>query len=496
MKTLGLIRRTWHSANPTPATTAPTGRKPSRTKKVVAEPAEAPAAAPKKRGRPANAETTKDDKQPVAKKARGKVKEVSISVEESARQDSPTETKEPVAPVLAPAVSSEAKAPLKKRGHPPKRGETTKISADDDAAADRLEDEFVDSFENAEGKNYWLLKAEQVDRFETTKSGNKVNTKFTIDDLRAKAGPEAWEGIRNPQARNNLREMKVGDEAFFYASNGKKPGITGIMEIVKAHEADPTAFDEDSPYYDAKNAGTMEDPKWSLVHVEFRKKLKVPVYRPELQKYARGDGPLSGMQEFKAARLSVSKVSSKEWEFIVCDLMGELEDKEAADTATAGGAEETEADLPTEESFAAAGDAPLPLLTFTTIDADTMPSTDTVFPAETMPTSRPASRAPSRKPSTAPASRKSSRAPSVTASRQASVVPDVVLTTEPGAEAAPALAAGLAPGGRAQSRGRGRTPRSRSRSALPTGGGGAGAAHMAVLPEEDVIAEETGTTST
>lgn len=79
-----------------------------------------------------------------------------------------------------------------------------------------------------------------------------------------------------------MRDMKLGDLAFFYASGGKQgrlPGITGIMEVVKEHEVDPSAFDENSAYYvaNAKTRGTVEKPRWSMVHVEFRKKLSKPV---------------------------------------------------------------------------------------------------------------------------------------------------------------------------------------------------------------------------
>ena len=79
-----------------------------------------------------------------------------------------------------------------------------------------------------------------------------------------------------------MREMKLGDLAFFYASGGKKgrvPGITGIMEIVKEHEPDPSALDENSPFYveNPKMRGTEAKPRWSMVHVEFRKKLSKAV---------------------------------------------------------------------------------------------------------------------------------------------------------------------------------------------------------------------------
>ena len=79
-----------------------------------------------------------------------------------------------------------------------------------------------------------------------------------------------------------MKDMKLGDLAFFYASGGKKdkvPGIVGIMEVVKEAEPDLSAFDEKAPYYvsNAKMRGTMEKPRWFMVHVEFRKKLTKPV---------------------------------------------------------------------------------------------------------------------------------------------------------------------------------------------------------------------------
>jgi hypothetical protein len=116
-------------------------------------------------------------------------------------------------------------APPKKRGRPPKGGETTKITTDDSAAAEQLEEELKETADEPEaadeadtvatngdasdevlrkrapaaessstGKQFWLMKAEQEDREEETKSGKMFNTKFTIDDLRAKGGPEPWDG--------------------------------------------------------------------------------------------------------------------------------------------------------------------------------------------------------------------------------------------------------------------------------------------------------------
>ncbi|KAI1103683.1 PUA-like domain-containing protein [Jackrogersella minutella] len=82
-------------------------------------------------------------------------------------------------------------------------------------------------------KSYWLLKAEPESRFE-----NGVDVKFSIDDLASRSEPEPWDGIRNYVARNNLRDMKKGDIAFFYHSNCKAPGIVGTMDIVQEYSPD------------------------------------------------------------------------------------------------------------------------------------------------------------------------------------------------------------------------------------------------------------------
>jgi predicted RNA-binding protein with PUA-like domain len=164
------------------------------------------------------------------------------------------------------------------------------------------------------------MKAEQVDRMETLKNGDEFNTKFTIDDLKAKGAPEPWEGVRNMVARNNMRAMKEGDLAFFYASQGKSPGITGIIEIVQEHEPDFSVTNEGSIGY-VEPAKRGEENKWSLVHVDFLKKLSKPVTLKELQKYSGANGVLENMQVIKQSRLSVAKVSEKEWNFIIDNLV-------------------------------------------------------------------------------------------------------------------------------------------------------------------------------
>ncbi|KAI4591784.1 hypothetical protein KJ359_012588 [Pestalotiopsis sp. 9143b] len=159
------------------------------------------------------------------------------------------------------------------------------------------------------GKSYWLLKAEPESRIE-----NGVDVKFSIDDLAVKTEPEPWDGIRNYVARNNLRAMQKGDLAFFYQSNCKEPGIVGTMEIVQEHSPDVSAHDPKAPYYDASSK--PDNPKWSVVHVEFRSKFKQLIGLKELREMGKMGSPLENMQLLKQSRLSVSRVSQDEWTYL------------------------------------------------------------------------------------------------------------------------------------------------------------------------------------
>ena len=106
---------------------------------------------------------------------------------------------------------------------------------------------------------FWLMKSEP--------------NVFSIDDLMQRSSQtEPWEGVRNYQARNFMREMELGDLAFFYHSNCKEAGIVGVMKIVKAAYVDDSAFDENSPYFDAKS--TLEKPRWWRVDVQFVEKFE------------------------------------------------------------------------------------------------------------------------------------------------------------------------------------------------------------------------------
>ncbi|MDB9525971.1 EVE domain-containing protein [Oscillatoria sp. CS-180] len=99
---------------------------------------------------------------------------------------------------------------------------------------------------------YWLMKSEP--------------DVYSIADLE-QTPEEIWDGVRNYQARNFLRDMAVGDLAFFYHSNTKPPGIVGLMKIIEADIVDPTQFDQASQYYDPKSK--PDDPRWRTVKVGY-----------------------------------------------------------------------------------------------------------------------------------------------------------------------------------------------------------------------------------
>ncbi len=89
---------------------------------------------------------------------------------------------------------------------------------------------------------------------------------YSIKDLRNEV-ETLWDGIRNYQARNFMRSMKIGDQAFFYHSNTKPPGIVGLMEIIETHLTDPYQFDRNSKYYDEKS--NKENPRWDCVKTKY-----------------------------------------------------------------------------------------------------------------------------------------------------------------------------------------------------------------------------------
>ena len=145
---------------------------------------------------------------------------------------------------------------------------------------------------------FWLMKSEP--------------NVFSIDDLMARPNQtEPWEGVRNYQARNFMREMQEGDLAFFYHSNCKEVGIVGVMKIVKAAYADDSALDENSPYFDAKS--TLEKPRWWRVDVQFVEKFERTIMLQDLKtKVELGDFQLVQ----RGNRLSILPVTGMQWEFI------------------------------------------------------------------------------------------------------------------------------------------------------------------------------------
>ncbi|HJQ12177.1 MAG TPA: EVE domain-containing protein [Gemmatimonadaceae bacterium] len=149
-------------------------------------------------------------------------------------------------------------------------------------------------------RHYWLVKSD-------------ADT-FSWDDLwNAPNRTTHWDGVRNFQARNYMRdEMKKGDLAFFYHSGGDSPGIVGIAEIVREGYPDHTAVDPKDPHYDPRSKSG--ESQWSMVDIRAVEKLARPVTlaelrsRPELQQM-----PL--LQ--KGNRLSVQKVGPAEWNAVV-----------------------------------------------------------------------------------------------------------------------------------------------------------------------------------
>jgi predicted RNA-binding protein with PUA-like domain len=144
---------------------------------------------------------------------------------------------------------------------------------------------------------YWLMKSEPDD--------------YSIDDLE-QDGREHWDGIRNYQARNLMRDrMEIGDRVLFYHSNAKPPGVVGLAEVASAAYPDHTQFDPEDKHFDPKS--DPEDPRWIMVDVQFVEKLPRLVGLPEL----RGYPELADMVLLNRSRLSVQPVSEDEYDFIV-----------------------------------------------------------------------------------------------------------------------------------------------------------------------------------
>lgn len=148
---------------------------------------------------------------------------------------------------------------------------------------------------------YWLLKTEP--------------STFGIPDLeRAPRKSSSWDGVRNYQARNFMREMKKGDQAFIYYSSCDTPGIAGIVSVVRTAYPDHTAFDAGHHHYDPDS--DPDNPRWFMVDVKLERVLKRLISLSELRTHA--TGKLSGMRILQRGnRLSVTPVSDAEWRFIL-----------------------------------------------------------------------------------------------------------------------------------------------------------------------------------
>jgi predicted RNA-binding protein with PUA-like domain len=149
--------------------------------------------------------------------------------------------------------------------------------------------------------NHWLIKSEP--------------DAFSIDDLKSRPGrKDHWDGIRNYQARNYMRDaMRKGDLAFFYHSSCPTPGIVGICEIASSAYPDPTAFDPASRYYDA--GSDPDNPRWLMVDLRFKRKTRRLISLEELKQHA---SRLEGFPLIRRGnRLSILPVETSHWDLIL-----------------------------------------------------------------------------------------------------------------------------------------------------------------------------------
>jgi len=147
--------------------------------------------------------------------------------------------------------------------------------------------------------NYWLFKTEPES--------------FSIDDLaRSPRKTTFWNGVRNYQARNLMRdEVKKGDLVLLYHSNAKPAGIVGVCEVVKAACPDTTALDPDDDYYDPR--ATADDPRWVMVDIRLKEKFPRLLPLDELKKVKALDGMVL-LQ--RGSRLSIQPVTSRHFQAI------------------------------------------------------------------------------------------------------------------------------------------------------------------------------------
>lgn len=145
---------------------------------------------------------------------------------------------------------------------------------------------------------HWLMKSEP--------------DAYSIDELE-RDEQEPWDGIRNYQARNMMRDkMKVGDDVFFYHSSCKVPAVVGLAKIASKAYPDPTQFDPEAKYYDPKSS--PDNPRWMLVEVAFVRKTKRSITLKELKAHP-------GLSDFRlnmrGNRLSIFPVSKEHWDIVL-----------------------------------------------------------------------------------------------------------------------------------------------------------------------------------
>ena len=152
-------------------------------------------------------------------------------------------------------------------------------------------------------RRYWLMKSEP--------------RAFSIEDLAESPGrTTCWDGVRNYQARNFMREMAVGDQVLFYHSNVDPPAVVGIAEVVRTAYPDETQFDKTSHHYDP--ASTASAPRWDMVDIRYRQTFKKSLSLDRL----RQEPKLKNMVLLqKGSRLSVQPVTEVEW-ILVLKLAG------------------------------------------------------------------------------------------------------------------------------------------------------------------------------
>jgi len=143
--------------------------------------------------------------------------------------------------------------------------------------------------------NYWLFKSEPDE--------------YGIDNLAAEEGQTArWDGIRNYQARNNLRDkVRKGDLVLFYHSSCKRTGVAGSMKVVKAAYPDPAQFDPESRYYDPKSA--PDSPRWYCVDVRLVERFRDVISTKSLK----SNEATADLSIFSQGRLSIAPISHKQW---------------------------------------------------------------------------------------------------------------------------------------------------------------------------------------